>query len=73
MGHWVAHREEGYPEHWANRPEDAPDESVFSTDRLKVEAFNQNFDLFLVSPRPATITTSAVRRKFTHHYNMSWI
>ena len=41
---------------WVFRKADAPDESVFATDKLCGTALGQALDLVLVSPRPATLT-----------------
>ena len=57
-GHWVP-RTKAAP-YWANRPENPPDESVFTTDSLKGAALGQSLDLTLVSPRPCTVTTAEV-------------
>jgi len=57
-GHWVPYKKQ--PPIWANRPADAPDETVYTTDSLKAEAFNTALDLTLVSPRPSTVTTGQV-------------
>jgi len=54
-GHWVFFAE---PEPiWHNRPADAPDESVYKTDRIEGAAFGQPLDLTVVSPRPCVVTT----------------
>ncbi len=54
-GHWVPYRTQ-VPV-WANRPANAPDETVFATDTLRAEVFGTPLDLKLVSPRPCTVTT----------------
>ena len=58
MGHWVP-RVKADP-YWANRSENAPDESVFTTAVLKGSALGQARDVPLVSPRPCTVTTGKV-------------
>ncbi|MDY0167463.1 MAG: hypothetical protein RBS80_13020 [Thermoguttaceae bacterium] len=45
---------------WAYRPADAPDESLFTTDKLSEDVLGQPLDILLVSPRPSTPTTGAV-------------
>ncbi|MBN1341408.1 MAG: hypothetical protein JXQ73_01945 [Phycisphaerae bacterium] len=62
-GHWVP-RVEGGP-YWANRPQNPPDESVFTTDTLKGTALGQPLDLTIISPRPCTPTSGEVLIKTT--------
>lgn len=57
-GHWIPNKA-GEPG-WANRPENAPDESVYATDALRATALDQVLDIKLVSPRPCTVTTGKV-------------
>jgi len=57
-GHWVFFAE---PEPvWHCRPADAPDESVYATDRIQGAAFGQPLDLTVVSPRPCAVTTGDI-------------
>ena len=58
MGHWVPYKTQAPI--WANRPEDFPDETVYTTDALKAEALGTTLDVTLVSPRPCTVTTGQV-------------
>jgi hypothetical protein len=58
FGHWVP-RVNGVP-YWANRPENPPDESIFSTDRLEGSALGQALAMELVSPRPCSVTTGKI-------------
>ena len=57
-GHWVPYK--SMAPLWANRPENPPDESVFTTDALKGEALGQALDVRLISPRPCKVTTGEV-------------
>jgi len=61
FGHWVP-RKDGPPA-WANRPENAPDESRFKKDRLKGVLFGRPVDLPLVSPRPCKVTDGEILLK----------
>jgi len=60
-GHWVPYKTQ--EPIWANRPENPPDESVFTTDTLKGTVLGQELDLKLVSPRPCTVTDGNVLAK----------
>jgi len=60
-GHWVSFKTE--KPRWDFRGEDAPDESVFSTDSLKSAVFGQPLDMTLVSPRPCTVRTGSILAK----------
>lgn len=51
-GHWVPYK--ATAPIWANRPENPPDETVFTTDTIQGTALGQPLDLALVSPRPCT-------------------
>jgi hypothetical protein len=60
-GHWVPYKTQAPA--WANRPENPPDETVYTTDTLKGAALGQVLDLKLVSPRPCTVTDGTVLLK----------
>ncbi len=57
-GHWIPYKTQ--PPAWAYLPENHPDESVFTTDRLHTKALGVELDLQLVSPRPCRVTTGEV-------------
>ena len=57
-GHWVPYKTQAPV--WANRPADAPDETIYATDTLTAEVLGAALDLTLVSPRPCTVTTGRV-------------
>ena len=57
-GHWVPYKTQ--PPVWANRPENPPDETVFSADAVNATVLDVALDLKLVSPRPCTVTTAEV-------------
>ena len=50
---------------WANRPENAPDESIFATDDWRGTCLEQEVALTLVSPRPCVVTAGEVLAKTT--------
>jgi hypothetical protein len=52
-GHWIPYTTE--PQRWDFRGADAPDESVYPTDRLNGAVYGQPLDITLVSPRPCEI------------------
>lgn len=57
-GHWVPYKTSAPI--WANRPENPPDETAFTTGTLQGAALEQPLDLPLVSPRPCTPTDAKV-------------
>ena len=58
MGHWVPYKD--IAPVWANRPENFPDESIFTTDTIKGSLLDTGLDLTVVSPRPCIATTGEV-------------
>ena len=48
---------------WANRLENAPDESIFATDDWRGTCLKQEVALALVSPRPCVVTAGEVSRE----------
>lgn len=63
FGHWVPSKDQ--PPFWANRPENPPDDSIFTTDRWEGPALDQTISLTLVSPRPCVVTEAEVLSKTT--------
>ena len=57
-GQWVPSKTE--EPSWYARPDDAPDESIFTTDTLKGKTLGQKLNITLVSPRPCKVTTGKV-------------
>lgn len=57
-GHWVPYKNQ--PGSWANRPENPPDESVFTRDTVKAVVLGQELDLNIISPRPCTLAGAEV-------------
>ncbi|HOC68959.1 MAG TPA: hypothetical protein PKO23_09120 [Candidatus Hydrogenedentes bacterium] len=55
-GHWVPYKTQ--PPAWANRPQNTPDETVFTVDKVNAAVLDVALDLQLVSPRPCTVTTA---------------
>ena len=62
-GHWVPNKTQAPG--WANRPENAPDESIFATDDWRGTCLEQEVALTLVSPRPCVVTAGEVLAKTT--------
>jgi hypothetical protein len=57
-GHWLPSKT--VEPTWANRPENPPDESIFTSDTLRGDVLGQTVDVQLVSPRPCTLTDGEV-------------